>query len=347
LGFETFWVDQLKTVDPLKHGHSLEYLTRRFDRMAHDFGFPEHYCIVYQGGEDHFGMSQRQFQQVVKEAELVVAISGCLYDSSALLEVPKRAYIDVDPGFTQIWAHTVDMGIERHNFFFTVGQNVGGPEFQIPTRGIDWKPIVPPVVLDEWPVHTDVQCERFSTVADWRGSQEAMFEGTYYGTKREEFVKVLPLPSETGQRLELALCIGPRDHEDLGMLMKHNWKINDAVWCAGDPQSYREYIKYSRGEFSVAKNGYVQSASGWVSDRTACYLASGKPAVVQSTGFESTLPTGEGLLAFGTIKEAAAAINAVNQDYLGHSRAARRIAEDYFDSNKVLASILSHVGLDS
>lgn len=347
LGLEAYWVDQLSPVDPLKHPHSEDYLSRRFHRVAEEFGFRDRYCIIYNGGERYYGMPEGKFQELIQGSELVLAISGCIYENSPFLDVPKRAYIDVDPGYTQIWAHTVDMGIERHNAFFTVGQNVGRDEFQIPTRSVDWVPILPPVVLDQWPVYTDERCQRFSTIGDWRGSQEAIYEGAYYGTKRDEFVKLLRLPIETGQTLELALCMGPNDYEDLALLVHHNWRVNDAAWCAGDPNSYREYIKYSRAEFSVAKNGYVKSASGWISDRTACYLATGKPVVVQSTGFESSLPVGEGLLTFENLDDAVAAIRCVDKDYLRHCQAARRIAEERFDSDKVLGAILSNVGLSS
>jgi hypothetical protein len=237
------------------------------------------------------------------------------------------------------------MHLERHNFFFTTGQNVGRPEFTIPLNGIDWRPLLPPVVLDEWPARIDERSRRFTTVMDWRGSQQAVFDGEYYGTKREEVVRLLRVPVESEQRIDLALTIGQHDHEDLGLLLSHEWRARNPSWYAGDPQRYREFIQTSRAEFSVAKSGYVKARSGWISDRTACYLASGKPAVVQSTGFEWRLPTGKGLLTFETREEAVAAIRTVNEHYLEHCRAARRIAEEHFDSSRVLGSLVEAVGL--
>lgn len=345
LGLESFWVDRLGPVDPLKHPHSLEYLMERFDRTVRLFGLHERCCVIYNDGECYFGMTERQVLQLAGEAELLVNISGYLPLDAPLMRIPRRAYVDVDPGFTQIWGLQVGMAFEQHNFFFTTGQNVGRPTFAIPTGGIDWRPILPPVFLGAWPACIDPRCERFSTIADWRGSQQAIFDTQYYGTKRDEFVRFLRVPQLAHQRIELALTLGQKDYEDLGLLDGHDWRVRDPYLYAGDPQSYREFIEKSRAEFSVAKSGYVRSNSGWVSDRTACYLASGKPAVVQSTGFECRVPTGKGLLSFRTIEEAVADIQAVNSDYLRHCQAARELAERHFSSDVVLGAMLEQVGL--
>jgi hypothetical protein len=345
LGLETSWVDHLPTIDPLSEPHSLRYLVCSFARTLEEFGFMGRYCIVYNGGEQYIGMTRQELDHLAESADLLISVSGHLLPDSPLMRVPRRVYVDVDPGFTQIWAHQAAMCLETHNVHVTTGQNVGDPGFAIPTLGIQWHPIVPPVVLQHWPAVVDERCRRFSTIADWRGSQEALFEGTYYGSKRHEFMRFLNLPGVTGQPIQIALTIGPGDHEDLGLLHTYGWKIKNPVWHAGDPWSYREFIQSSRAEFSVAKSGYVRAQSGWVSDRTACYLASGKPAVVQSTGFEQKLPVGRGLLTFRSFDEAVAAIEAVNRDYLEHCRAARSIAEEYFDSDIVLRSLMREAGL--
>jgi hypothetical protein len=168
-------------------------------------------------------------------------------------------------------------------------------------------------------------------VADWRGSQVAIFEAENYGTKREQFIRFLNVPVLAGERFDLALCIGQHDFEDLGLLLGHNWKVRDPYEYAGDLESYREFIQYSRAEFSVAKSGYVKSRSGWISDRTACYLASGKPAIIQSTGLEWRLPTGKGLMSFSTPDEAVRAIQSMNHDYIGHCRGARLVVVSVLD----------------
>jgi hypothetical protein len=345
LGIESYWVDRLGSIDPYTYPHSLDYLMKRFDLLAQKFGFQDRYCVIYNGGERYFGMTEQRFDRMTREADLLINISGMLKPSAQLMRIPRRVYVDVDPGFTQIWAHQMDMGLEHYNHFFTVGQNVGSPEFTIPLQGIKWQPIFPPVVLDFWPARIDDRCLRFSTVADWRAKQDALFEEEFYGGKREEFIRVLRVPMDSGQPIELALCIGEADCEDLCLLVGNNWIVRDPYRYAGDAWSYREFIQYSRAEFSVAKRGYVKSNSGWISDRTACYLASGKPALVRSTGFEERLPVGKGLLTFQTAEEAVAGILAINGDYLAHCAAARQIAEQYLDSDRVLGSLLEKVGL--
>jgi len=345
LGLEPYWVDRLGPPDVRRNPHSVDYLVDRFRQTADDFGFGTRWCIVFDGGRRHFGMDAGELEAVVGDAELLINISGHLPPGSPLERIPRRAYIDVDPGFTQIWAHQVDMGFARHNFFFTTGQNVDGPDFPIDLQGICWQPTLPPVALHAWPACSDDSCTRISTVADWRGSQDATYDGEWYGGKREEFLGFLRVPLEAERQFELALLVGQADYEDLGILLRHDWHVLDPYACAGDPHSYREFVQRSRAEFSVAKRGYVRTRSGWVSDRTACYLASGKPSIVQATGFAHRLPTGDGLLAFETVQEAVDAVRSVEAEYARHAAAARRIAEDHFDSRRVLESLLERVGL--
>jgi hypothetical protein len=354
LGVETYWVDHQPKLDPrlpAQEGrarphedcHSVDYVRARFRELAQAFEFEDRYSIVYDG-EATFGLDAGALRDLAGEADLLLNIAGPLPESSPLLGIERRAYVDLDPGFTQIWAQQLDLSLDKYHFFFTVGQNVGRPEFKIPTDGIAWEPIFPPVVLDLWPTHVDASCERFSTIGDWHGSQYAQFEGELYGGKREEFIRFLELPKRAQRPIEVALCMFQHDHEDLGLLMSNEWIVRDPYLYAGNLESYREFIQFSRAELSVAKGGYVRSASGWVSDRTACYLASGKPAVIQSTGAEPHLPTGMGLLTFETLEQACAALDAVDAAYLEHCQAARQIAETHFDSAIVLASILDRVG---
>ena len=233
------------------------------------------------------------------------------------------------------------MGFRDYHFFFTVGQNVGRPDFGIPTLGIEWAPTFPPVVLDLWPAHIDASCERLSTIADWHGSQYARFDGELYAGKREEFIRFLEVPRRARRPIELALSIGQHDHEDLGLLLRNDWFVRDPYLYAGDLESYREFIRFSRAEFSVAKGGYVKSRCGWLSDRTACYLASGKPAVVQSTEFEVASADREaGCSRSAPSRRRSTRSRPSSEDYLSHARAAREIAEQHFDSDRVLGSLL-------
>ncbi len=346
LGVDAFWVDQLNHVDPLKDAHSFDYLMHRFDSTAREFGFQDRYCVVYESGRQYFGLSRERVTELASKADLLLSISGKgLPKGLPFLEIPRRAYVDVDPGFTQLWALHGDMGLQQFNYFFTVGQCVGLPCFRIPTQGIEWRRILPPVVLDLWPPRIDENCSRFSTVADWWGSQHIRYEGELYGGKRDEFLRFAEVPRRARQKVEIALAIYPEDHKELGLLNRNLWKIKNPYMHAGDPHSYREFIQFSRGEFSVAKGGYVKSRSGWISDRTACYLASGKPVLVQSTELEECLPTGTGLLTFRTVDEALAGFEKIDSDYRSHCDAALDLARKHFDSDTVLRSILEQVGL--
>ena len=340
LGFDVYWLDRLSAVDPRRDAHSAAYLAERFHDLAVAFGFEDRYCLIYDGGARYYGLGEEDLRSLAQSAAVYVGIGGQPSPETFLMTIPRRAYIDVDPGFTQIWALTNDLGFDRYTHFFTVGQNVGRTGFGVPTNGISWRTMLPPVVLEHWPAMIDASCSRFTTVADWRGSQDAIFGDTYYGGKRSEFVRFIDVPMLSGQGIELALTIGQQDFEDIGLLDGHGWRMRDPYRYAGDPVSYREFIQYSRAEFSVAKAGYLRTNSGWISDRTACYLASGKPACVQSTGFEWKIPTGAGLLTFTTLEEAVSAVRDINDRYAEHAVAARRIAEDHFDSKKVLADLL-------
>jgi hypothetical protein len=345
LGVEAWWVDHLDPVDPRRDPHSIDYLMERLERTARSFGFQQRYCAIY-GKRRHYGCSAQDLEDVAAGADLLLGLSTKrLPSDSPVLRIPRRAYLDLDPGFTQIWAHQCDMGFDQFQHFFSVGQNVGRPGFGIPSRGIEWRTFLPPVVLSLWPGEPDERCRRFSTVGDWWGKQYTRFQGEYYGSKREEFLRFVKVPALARQRVEAALAIYQGDHKEIGLLNQNGWQLRDPYLYAGDLYSYREFIRYSRGEFSVAKGGYVKSRSGWVSDRTACYLASARPALVQSTGFETRLPTGQGLLTFTTPEEAVAGLEAIDSDYRTHALAARRLAEERFDSARVLGALLAATGL--
>jgi hypothetical protein len=196
-------------------------------------------------------------------------------------------------------------------------------------------------VLDEWPTSAAGDHQRFTTVASWRGAYGSLtVHGTSYGLKVHEFRRFVAVPRSIPQRVEIALDIHPGDVRDRDLLLDHGWHLVDPRENAGDPESYRAYLAQSGGEFSVAQGIYVGTRSGWFSDRTACYLACGKPVVVQDTGFGDSYPVGEGLLAFSTGSEAIRAAECIALDYQRHSRAARALAERYFDSDVVLSAIL-------
>jgi hypothetical protein len=337
LGVEGFWLDMLGP-QKLDAKQSTQETIKRFRLQCERFGLAEHWAVLYDN-QQVFGMTERQLEALCGDCALLINLSGALQNDELLRRIQRRAYFDLDPGFMQIWAHDWDMGFSRHNLFFTVGLNVGQPDFAIPLKGIDWQTFMPPVALEYWPVQTDTTAPNFTTIGQWRG-QSAVWQGESYWPKREEFLQVIELPRKTAQSIELALLIHESETEDLAALHSNGWQIVDPHEAAAGTDGFRSYIQKSRGEFSVAKHGYVKTKSGWFSDRTVCYLASGRPVLVQETGIGKHLPVGCGLLTFSTMDEALRGIQLINADYPAHCAAARKLAEERFAAPKVLHSIL-------
>jgi len=222
----------------------------------------------------------------------------------------------------------------------TIAENIGRDSCAVPTCGLDWLTTRQPVVLDEWTPNGTVG-DRFTSVGGWRGPYGPIeFGGETYGLRVHEFRKFLELPRRTGARFELALAIDPADERDLALLAQNGWSLVEPRVVASDPDVYRDYIHGSAAELMVARGMYVKTRSGWFSERSICYLAAGRPVLAQDTGLEGRYPLGEGLLAFRTIDEAVSAVAEVSGDYDRHARAARTLAEERFDSRKVLARLV-------
>ena len=342
LGFEVFWLDVL---GPSKKGaqRSLDEMIDGFRAQCEQFGLGDHWAVFYDNRKV-FGMTEDALHSLCGDAALLINLCGSLKDNELLRRIQRRAYFDLDPGFTQIWAHEWDMDLSKHNLFFTVGLNVGQPDFGIPLRGIEWQTFTPPVALEYWPAQTDTNATNFTTIGQWRG-QYAVWKDEMYGPKSDEFLKFVELPRKTPQPIELALLIHETETDDLAALRTNNWRLVNPHEAACGRDGFRSYIQRSRAEFSVAKHGYVKTRSGWLSDRTVCYLASGRPVLVQDTGLGKHLPTGKGLLTFTTLEEAVWGIESINADYTAHSVAARKLAEEKFAAPKVLQSILDRAGV--
>ena len=283
--------------------------------------------------------------ELVASADLLVNMSGHL-SLAALNAMPRRAiYVDVDPGYTQCWAaQGLDVGLAGHDLYATVGLAVGSPRCALPTAGIPWIPVAPPVVLAEWPVLPRPSASRFTTVAAWRGGYGRLEHGgVLYGQKAHEFRKLIDLPRRSPHVFEIALGIDAADAGDRRALLDAGWRLADPLAAAATPDAYRRYIQDSTAELSVAQGVYIDSRCGWLSDRTALYLASGRPAIVQETGVGDVLPVGEGLVTFRTVDEAVAISDAVMAEYDRHARAARSFAEQHLDANLVLARLLDRI----
>jgi hypothetical protein len=342
LGYEVFWLDVL---GPPKKGasRSLDMMVDGFRAQCEQFGLGDHWAVLYDNRKV-FGMTEGLLRSLCGDAVLLINLCGALKDNELLRRIQRRAYFDLDPGFTHVWAQEWDMDLSKHNLFFTVGLNVGQSDFGIPLRGIDWQTFLPPVALEYWPVQTDSDAVNFTTVGQWRG-QYAVWKDEIYGSKSDEFLKFVELPRQTPQPIELALLIHETETDDLAALRTNNWRLVNPHEAAGGCHGFRSYIQRSRAEFSVAKQGYVKTQSGWFSDRAACYLASGRPALVQDTGFGKHLPTGKGLLTFTTLEEAMRGVESINTDYATHSVAARKLAEEKLAAPKVLQSIMDRAGV--
>jgi len=349
LGCEVLYVEHVdagKCIDeewrpaPFRQSANARY----FASIAKRFDLETHASLIERGG-DHLGLSHAEITQWAGAADLFINLSGRFHLWDVLRATRRRLYVDLDPGFTQIWQaqYGVDMNLAGHDAYATVGLNLGGEDCPLPTLGITWHTTVPPVVLSEWRT-ASAPGDAYTTVGDWRGYSPVEWDGSWYGQKAEEFLKVVSLPNRVSTPLELCLAIH-RDEPDRLALVENGWRLSDPRERAADPDAYRQFVFGSRGEFSVAKHGYVHGRTGWVSDRTACYLAAGRPAVVQDTGLARHLDVGAGLLVFRDVDGAAAALRAVETDYATHAAAARRLAERVFASRRVLPRLLDIAGV--
>jgi hypothetical protein len=258
-----------------------------------------------------------------------------------LAEVPRRVLVDTDPAFTQI-QHLTDprarQRAESHNRFFSFGENIGREGCDIPEDGFDWQPTRQPVVLDCWSPSAGPQNGALTTVMQWDSYATREWNGVHYGMKSASFMPYVQLPALTGCAFELALGGGSPPREEL---LKQGWMLHDPLDLLPTPWAYQRFIAGSGGEFSVAKQGYVISRSGWFSERSAAYLASGRPVIVEDTGFSQNLNVGEGLLAFNTPSQAMRAVEMLQENYQGHCQAARALAERSFDARQVLGDLLA------
>jgi hypothetical protein len=318
-----------------------------FCAVMDDFNLTKHSTLLVEGTRDVVGLSYEAVADFAREADLLINVSGMLTDRALTERIPIRAYLDLDPAFNQIWhaLEGIDMRLADHTHYVTVGLAFGSPECRAPRCGRRWITTLQPVVLSQWPVGDAITCDAFTTVGNWRGYGSVHLEGVFYGQKAHSLRELMDLPRRTQERFMLAMAIHPDESKDLQALHECQWQLVDPRKVADTPRKYQRFVRESKAEFGIAKSGYVKSRCGWFSDRSACYLAAGRPVVAQDTGFSRYLPTGEGLLPFNTIDDAVDAIDSVNREYERHSQAARRLAETHFASEVVLSRLLERLGL--
>jgi hypothetical protein len=321
------------TVDPT---YGLAFAAHVFDRRK--LGEEWAYYDAHKGA--WHGPAASRALAFVGRADILINISGVNPIRNSLESIPVRVLIDTDPAFTQVRHLTNESARSRalqHTAFFSFGESIEDNQSTVPDDGFHWKATRQPIVLDAWPFDNGPLDGPFTTVMQWDSYPTVEFDGQRFGMKSDSFGAIADLPTRINIPLEIALGghAAPRDQ-----LKQQGWRLVDPLIVARDPWDYQKYLASSRGEFSVAKHGYVTSGSGWFSERSACYLATRRPAVVQDTGFSRHLPCGAGLWAFGDVDSAASALDTVQSNYARECRAARDLASEYFDSRTVLTSLI-------
>jgi hypothetical protein len=316
-------------------------LKRRLER----YGLAERLALYSWGGEVLSGEVTEGCLdlEAAAEADLLLNLRYNL-PGEVVERFRRSALLDIDPGLLQVWMSQGLVSVPQHDLYFTIGETVGQLGARFPDVGLKWHFTPPPVFLPEWPpVKADAMAP-YTTVSHWWEPKSAGWveiQGELRNNeKRTAFLDYVELPSRTSTPLELALGLAPNDEEEVWFLEERGWKIQHAWTVSAEPEQYRAYIQHSRGEFSVVKPSCVWLSNAWISDRTLCYLASAKPAVVQDTGSSRFLPDSQGLFRFRSLEEAARALSAVESDYERHCRLARELAEEHFDAQKVVRSVL-------
>jgi len=353
LGVQAYYVEQIasqlctdecgRTV-PFAESANAAYFTR----VMREAGLTRTSALICDGGPETCGVAYRELLDVAEAADLLLNISGHLTLEPMMRRLRRKAYLDLDPGFTQFW-HAAGKDAARlggHDFHFTIGENIGTHHCGIPSGDIRWRHTRQPAVLIGEACAPAPWKGRFTTIASWRGAYGPVQHGeTTFGLKVHEFRKLIDLPQRASAEFEIALDIHPADARDRQLLCDHGWRVVDPRGVVPDPRSFDDYIQGSDAECSAAQGIYVATNSGWFSDRTVRYLAAGKPALVQDTGFSRSYPVGEGLITFRTVEEAVRGVEAIQLDPRRHQQASRALAEEYFDSNMVIGRLLDEVGI--
>ncbi len=330
-----------------EYADNVAYLARQMESVGLGdrwiFRPPSVYNTCF-GAHDLAGLAQ-----LYKEADAVFNLCGAHELRPEHDGIRCLVYLETDPVETQVGVANQELrtiqALAAYNHLFTYGENLGTPDCLVPIEQFIWQPTRPPVCVDWWTT-TDMPAAGapLTTIANWRHTgKDVSWQGEiYHWSKHYEFLRFITLPTRSPLPLELAL--GGISDDELPQVRRHGWRIVPSV-SVSDPGAYRDYIRASLGEFTVAKEQYVRLRTGWFSDRSVCYLAAGRPVIIQDTALGKVIPTGEGLFTFNTMEDIVAAVEAINTDYARHSCAARCIAEDYFRAETVLAKVFDIVGL--
>ncbi len=355
LGHDAYYFETTSSwpYDPIQQSRVCEsdYSVRYLAQVAESFGLRDRWAYRRSYGDKAwFGLDRARAEDLLAHADVVLNIAGATRLAEEGLEVSRLVYFGTDPVYQEIAYASGDEDIrtliEEHDEFVTYGENIGNSECPVPPFPRLRAKTRQPVLLDLWESGAPLKNE-FTTVCNWKqNGRDIEFQGeTYYWSKHQEFLKFIDLPRALRQPVELATSLVNMEPEARSKLESYGWRVVDAEPFTTDPWPYREYVRASPAEFTVAKDQNVRLNSGWFSERSACYLAAGRPVITQDTGFSKFLPTGEGLFAFKTMLEILAAFETIRSDYEKHSRAARAIAEEYFRAEKVLAKLVADLGV--
>ena len=365
LGFEVYYLEDTggPCYHPLKReygedpGFALEFLDRSLRYLSPALGDRWH----FRGMDDAtYGMGKGKFNEVLAQADLFLNVSGSALLRDEYMNCPCKVLIDTDPG----WNHFVNYpkwdaspnwlnthGFRAHDHFFTYAERIGQADCLLPSLGLDWKPTRPPVVMDRWrAMGQEINSgekgigKKWTTVMTWNNfGKPVVYDNQVFGTKEMEFSKIEDLPRQL-PGCAFMLAVGGSDYP-AAHWRSIGWEVQDSHAASATAESYRAFIENSRGEFSVVKNLYSATRSGWFSCRSVCYLAAGRPVVIQDTGFSDFIPTGEVLFAFADVATARHAIELIEENLAHHQQAARAVALEHFDSDKVLGKLLAQAGL--
>jgi hypothetical protein len=323
----------IETVVPVLEAHGFK------DRWAFRGNYPSGQC---------YGMSQEGMRRLYQEADAFLNVTGAQEMREEHLACRRRIYVESDPFPVQVGVALGNpatiAALAAHDTHFTFGENIGAPDCDVPVNRFHWLPTRQPVVIDLWDNPDGMRGVSYNTITTWRNRDKNIdYRGeTYYWTKDREFAAFLNLPRLRSVSFEIATRITAQVQT---LLREHGWNYVDSLPISENIDRYRNYIQHSRGEFTVARDQYVRPRTGWFSDRSACYLAAGRPVITQETAFGKFLPTGKGLFGFRTMEDVLAAVDEIESDYEGNCRAAREIAAEYFAAEKVLGSLMERAGL--
>jgi hypothetical protein len=339
LGCDVVW---LEPIDPSTPVGQVWTLTKLLKERLEPYGLRDSVALSSITGEPLDPAAVEGCLDIDAASELATLLMNLRYDlpGEQVRRFRRSALLDIDPGLLQMWIAVGRYAPARHDLYFTIGETVGTPAARFPSCGVEWHYTPPPVYLPAWPSASAPRTAAYTTVAHWWGQRTPFDSVVISEEKRDSFLEYLDLPSRVLPKLELALTLGDAADCEHKLWAEHGWRIRDSHDFTATPEQYRTYLQQSRGEFSCAKPSCMQLQNAWISDRTICYLASGKPAIVQHTGPSRYLPDAEGLFRFRDIDEAAQMLSLVEADYDRQCNAARALAETYFDAQKVVGRVL-------